>query len=178
MADGPLGSASASPGCDKSDETQDILKSMQTMIGTLVQKVSDIENKYEELRGKATDEYANSVCEDSMNTAPGKGEGDACSSVLARGRGADAHTSWADRVGTNDNQSADGCATGGSKNTHKDTDSISESDFCITVAQNDKNDVLEADLDIQKKEGKPVAEKLSKVARSRFSVKQTEGETR
>ena len=28
-----------------------------------------------------------------------------------------------------------------------------------------------ADLDIQEKEGKPVAEKLAKVARSRFSVK-------
>ena len=28
MADGPLGSASASPGSDKSDETQGILKSM------------------------------------------------------------------------------------------------------------------------------------------------------
>ena len=33
---------------DKNDETQCILKSMQTMIGTLVQKVSDIEKKYEE----------------------------------------------------------------------------------------------------------------------------------
>ena len=179
MADGPLGGASASPGSDKSGETQGILKSMQTMIGTLVQKVSDIENKYEELRGKAMDEYADSVCEDSMNTAPRRGrEEDACSSVSGRGRGADAHTSRTDRVGTDDNQSADGCARDGSKNTHRDTDSISESDFCITVAQNDKNDVLEADLDIQKKEGKPVAEKLSKVARSRFSVKQTEGETR
>ena len=47
MADGPLGGASASPGSDKSDETQSILKSMQTMIGTLVQTVSDIENRYE-----------------------------------------------------------------------------------------------------------------------------------
>ena len=42
MADGPLGDASASPGSDKSDESQGILKSTQTMIGTLVQKVSDI----------------------------------------------------------------------------------------------------------------------------------------
>ena len=50
MADGPLGGASASPGSDKSDETQGILKSMQTMIGAVVQKVSDIENKCEELR--------------------------------------------------------------------------------------------------------------------------------
>ena len=41
MADGPLGGASASPGSDKSDETHGILKSMQTMIGTLVQKVTD-----------------------------------------------------------------------------------------------------------------------------------------
>ena len=80
-----------------------------------------------------------------MNTAPGGGEEDACSSVLARGRGADAHvyiTSRADRVGTDDSQSADGCARGGSKNTHRDTDSISESDFCITVAQNEENDVF------------------------------------
>ena len=58
MADGPLGDASASPGSDKSDETQGILKSMQTVIGTLVQK-----------RGKAMDEDADSECEDSMNTA-------------------------------------------------------------------------------------------------------------
>ena len=87
MADGPLGSASASPDSEKSDETQRILKSMQTMIGTLVQKVSDIENKYEELRGKAMDEDADSVCEDSMNTAPGRGEEDACSSIWARRRG-------------------------------------------------------------------------------------------
>ena len=177
MADGRLGGASASPGSDKSDETQGILKSMQTMIGTLVQKVSDMENKYEELRGKAMDEYADSVCEHSMNTAPGRVEEDACSSVPARGRGVDAHTSRADRVGTDNNQSADGCAMGGSKNTHRHTDSISESDFCITVAQNEENDVfslLEADLDLQEKEGKPVAEKLAKVARSRFSVKLSE----
>ena len=46
--------------------------------GTLVQKVSDIENKYEELRGKAMDEYADSVCEHSMNTVPGRGEEEAC----------------------------------------------------------------------------------------------------
>ena len=62
MADGPLGGASASPDSDKSDETQGILKSIQTMIGTLVQKVTDIENKHEKLRGKAMDEDADSAC--------------------------------------------------------------------------------------------------------------------
>ena len=65
----------------------------------------------------------------------------------------------------------------GSKNTHRHTDSLSESDFCIAVARNEENDVfplLEADLDIQEKERKPVAEKLAKVARSRFSVKLSE----
>ena len=65
------------------------------------------------------DEYADSVCKDSMNTAPGRDEEDACSSVSARGRGADAHTSRADRVGTDDNRSADGCAKDGSKNTYR-----------------------------------------------------------
>ena len=112
-----------------------------------------------------------------MNTAPGSGEEDACSSVPARGLVADARTSRADRVGTDDNQSADACARSGSKNTHRHTDSLSESDFCIAVARNEENDVfplLEADLDIQEKEGKPVAEKLAKVARSRFSVKLSE----
>jgi len=75
-------------------------------------------------------------------------------------------------------------APGAAARTHTDTDSISESDFCITVAQNEENDVLsllEADLDIQEKERKPVAEMLAKVPRSRFSVKlreQAEGETR
>ena len=102
MADGPLGGASASPGSDKSDETQGILKSMQTMIGAVAQKVSDIENKYEKLRGKRLTTML-TVCEDSMNTAPGRGEEDACSSVSSRGRGADAHTSRADRVGADDN---------------------------------------------------------------------------
>ena len=66
------------------------------------------------------DEYADSVCKDSMNTAPGRDEEDACCSVSARGRGADAHTSRADRVGTDDNRSADGCAKDGSKNTYRD----------------------------------------------------------
>ena len=62
------------------------------MIGTLVevvQKVSDIENKYEKLRGKVMDEDADSVCEDSRNTAPGRGEEDACSSISAKGRDGD-----------------------------------------------------------------------------------------
>ena len=45
-------------------------------------------------------------------------------------------------VGADDNQSADGCARDGSKNTHRDADSISESDFCITAAQNEENDVF------------------------------------
>ena len=99
---------------------------MQAIIGTLVQNVSDIENKYKELRWKVMDDYPDSVCEHSVNTALGRGEEDACSSISARGWGAAAHTSQADRVSTDDNQSAD--------NTHGDTDSISESDFCITVA--------------------------------------------
>ena len=64
------------------------------------------------------------VCEDLMNTAPGWGEEDACSSVSSRGRGADAHTSRADKVGTDDNQSADGCVRGGSKNTETQTLSV------------------------------------------------------
>ena len=66
---------------------------------------------------------------------------------------------------------------GAAARTHRDTDSISESDFCITVAQNEENDVfflLEADLDMKEKEGKPVTEKLMKVTRSRFSVKLSE----
>ena len=126
MADGPLGGASASPGSDKSDETQGRLKSIQTMIETLAQKVSDIENKHEELRGKAMDEDADRVCEDSMNTASGRGEEDACSNVSTRDRGADTHTSRADRVGADDNQSADGCARGGSgKNAHRRTQTLS-----------------------------------------------------
>ena len=80
-------------------------------------------------------------------------------SVSSRGRGADAHTSRADKVGNDDNQSADGCARGGSKNTNEENDVFS---------------LLEAYLDIQEKEGKPVAEKLAKVTKSRFSVKLSE----
>ena len=51
MGNRPLGGASMSAESEKNGETQCILKSKQTMIGTLVQKVSDTENKYEELRG-------------------------------------------------------------------------------------------------------------------------------
>ena len=51
MVNRPLSGASMSAESDKNGETQCILISMQTMIGTLVQKVSDTENKYEELRG-------------------------------------------------------------------------------------------------------------------------------
>ena len=99
-----LGGARASPDSDKSDKMQGILKSMQTVIGMLVQKVCDIENKYKELREIAMDKYVDNVCEDSMITAPGIGEEDARSSVSARGQGTDAHTSQADRVSTDDNQ--------------------------------------------------------------------------
>ena len=130
MADRPLGGASMSADSDKNDETQCILKSMQITLGMLVQKVSDIENKYKELRWKATDDDTDSVCDESMKTAPGRGEEDentdACSMMHA--------ILSCSRVGTDDNQSADGCTRGGSKNTHRDTDSISQSDFCITVA--------------------------------------------
>ena len=67
---------------------------------------------------------ADSVYEDSMNTAPGRGVEDECSSVSARGRGADARTSRADRVGADDNQSADGCARMAAR-THTETQTLS-----------------------------------------------------
>ena len=93
------------------------------MIGTLVQKVSDIETKYEQLRGKAMDEDSDSVCENSMNTAPGRGEEDACSSVSARGRGGEAHTSRANRVGTDDKVQM--AAPGAAARTHTQTHTLS-----------------------------------------------------
>ena len=107
------------------------------MRGTLIQKVCDIENIYEELRGKAIDE--DSVCDESMNTAPDRGEEDentdALRSVSAKGRREALSSSHADRVGT-DNEQSEGC---GSENTHKEIDSISESEFCVTVVQNEDN---------------------------------------
>ena len=46
---------------------------MQTMIGALVQKASDIENEYEELRGKATDDGTDSVCAEVNEHCSGQG---------------------------------------------------------------------------------------------------------
>ena len=106
------------------------------------------------------DEDADSVCEDSMNTAQGRDEEDACNSVFGQGPRRRCTYIPGQQGRHRDNQNVDGFARGGSKNTHTDTDSISESDFCITVAQNEE---------------KPVAGKLAKVtARSRFSVKLSE----
>ena len=47
LGDGTKLSSEGSTG----DETQDILKSVQSMMSTIVQKVNDIKNKNQELRG-------------------------------------------------------------------------------------------------------------------------------
>ena len=87
---------------------------MQAMMGTLrlSRKLVTLKtNQYEELRGKAIDE--DSVCDESMNTAPDKGEEDentdALSSVSAKGRREALSRSRADRV-TNNVRAAPGVA--------------------------------------------------------------------
>ena len=68
------------------------------------------------------DEDAHSVCEDSVNTAPGRGEEDACSSISARGRCADARTSRVDRARMTKVQMA---APGAAARTHTETQTLS-----------------------------------------------------
>ena len=100
------------------DETQDILKLTKSVMGTLIQKVSDIKNKYGEFRASAKD--TDSVCQNdkSMNTAPGRGEedeiNDSLNSVSDKGQ---EQTPHANRVSTDDKR--DGCARCGNKYTHK-----------------------------------------------------------
>ena len=97
------------------------MASMQKMMGTLVQKVTEMEKKYDEL-SKAKDS-SDSMCENAekeMYTAPGRGQEDNLSSISAASR-------REERVSTNSKKK--GCAAGGSK----EEDSASESDFCVTL---------------------------------------------
>ena len=84
-----------------------------------------------------------SVCDESMNTSPNRSEEDentdALSSVSAKGWREALSRSRADRVGTDNKQNEGYARGGGSENTHKEIDSISESDFRVTVAQNEDN---------------------------------------
>ena len=106
-------------------------------MGTLVQKVTEMEKKYDEL-SKAKDS-SDSVCENmekEMYTAPGRGEEDNLSSISAASR-------REERVSTDSKKK--GFATGGSK----EEDSAGESDLCVTF-QGPEEDVfalLEADLE-------------------------------
>ena len=143
------------------------------MMGTLIQKVSDIENKYTELKSRA--KVSDSVCQidESMNITPGRDEedeiDDCLSSVSARGQ--EKQTPHVDMVGTD--EQSDGCAGGDNKNTNKESDPVSDSEFCVTVKWQDEDvfSLLEADLKTQEQAGKPVVKKLAKVTRNLFSVK-------
>ena len=122
------------------EDTRRLMASMQEMMGTLVQKVTEMEKKYDEL-SKAKDS-SDSVCENAekeMYTAPGRGEEDNLSSISAASR-------REERVSTDSKKK--GCAAGFSK----EEDSASESDFCVTL-QGPEEDVfalLEADLEKNK----------------------------
>ena len=139
-------------------------KKKKKMMGTLVQKVTEMEKKYDEL-SKAKDS-SDSVCENAekeMYTAPGRGDEDNLSRISAASR-------REERVSTDCKKK--GCAAGGSK----EEDSASESDFCVTL-QGPEEDVfalLEADLEKEEQAGKPVAEKLVNITKNRFSVKLSE----
>ena len=75
-----------------------------------------------------------------MTTASGRDEedeaNDSLSSVWARGQ--EEQTPHADRISTDDNKS-DGFARGGSKNTHKESDSVTVNDFCVAVEERDED---------------------------------------
>ena len=163
MAEFGDGTSCSSTAKTNNEDTRCLMASMQEMMRTLVQKVTDMEKKYDEL-SKAKDS-SDSVYENSekeMYTALGRGEEDNLSSISAASR-------REERVSTDSKKK--GCAAGGSK----EEDSASESDFCVTL-QGPKKDVfalLEADLE-KEQAGKPVAEKLANITKNRFSVKLSE----
>ena len=92
MAEAQLG-ASIRPSTEDStgDETRNILKSTQIMMGTLIQKLSNIENKMSssKVEQKRLIVFV-TMHEESMNTAPGRGQegeiNDSSSSVSDRGQ--------------------------------------------------------------------------------------------
>ena len=164
MAEFGDGTSCSSTAKTDNEDTRRLMASMQEMMGTLVQKVTEMEKKYDEL-SKAKDS-SDSVCENAekeMYTAPGRGEEDNLSSISAASR-------REERVSTDSKKK--GCAAGGSK----EEDLASESDFCVTLQgpEEDMFALLEADLEKEEQAGKPVAEKLANITKNRFSVKLSE----
>ena len=158
MAEFGDGTSRSSTAKTDTEDTRRLMASMQKIMGTLVQKVTEMEKKYDEL-SEAKDS-SDSVCENTekeMYTAPGRGEEDNLSSISAASR-------REERVSTDSKKK--GCAAGGSK----EEDSASESDFCVML-QGPEEDVfalLEADLEKEEQAGKPVAEKLQTLPKTGF----------
>ena len=75
-----------------------------------------------------------------MNAALDRGGEDETSDSLSNvwARGQEEQTPHADRISTDDNKS-DGFARGGSKNTHKESDSVTVNDFCVAVEERDED---------------------------------------
>ena len=164
MAEFGDGTSCSSTAKTDNEDTRRLMASMQKMMGTLVQKVTEMEKKYDELsKAKDSSDSVYENVEKEMYTAPGRGEEDNLSSISAASR-------REERVSTDSKKK--GCAAGGSK----EEDSASDSDFCVTL-QGPEEDVfalLEADLEKEEQAGKPVAEKLANITKNRFSVKLSE----
>ena len=87
MAEFGDGTSCSSTAKTDNEDTRRLMASMQKMMGTLVQKVTEMEKKHDEL-SKAKDS-SDSVCENAekeMYTAPGRGEEDNLSSISAASR--------------------------------------------------------------------------------------------
>ena len=164
MAEFGDGTSCSSTAKTDNEDTRRLMASMKEMMGTLVQKVTEMEKKYDELsKAKDSSDSVYENAEKEMYTAPGRGEEDNLSSISAASR-------REERVSTDSKKK--GCAAGGSK----EEDSASESDFCVTLQGPDEDvfALLEADLEKEEQAGKPVAEKLANITKNRFSVKLSE----
>ena len=164
MAEFGDGTSCSSTAKTDNEDTRRLMASMQEMMGTLVQKVTEMEKKYDEhSKAKDSSDSVYENAEKEMYTVPRRGEEDNLSSISAESQ-------REERVSTESKKK--GCAAGGSK----EEDSASESDFCVTF-QGPEEDVfalLEADLEKEEQAGKPVAEKLANITKNRFSVKLSE----
>ena len=184
MAEEPGASAETDSG--ETQSMQELLKSMHCMqkqMGVLMQKVTDIEHKYEEDKTSSSSEF--NAVSDSKNddeetdtengdvlcsqASPADGVGVSkkgdCSSAGGESSGVQKH-------GVSVSKKGDGSSAGGESSGVQVFDTASDAGFC--VEQDEESDVfslLEAELEVGEKLGKPVTEKLANITNSRFTTK-------
>ncbi|KAK7087737.1 hypothetical protein V1264_021748 [Littorina saxatilis] len=172
------GDATASTSTAKLEDSltqTDILKSMQTMMSQMMNKVVSLEENYNELAAKAQ------MCDDTNEESDTAVEADDCatgSGVKIRNQ----QTSLAGESGTqtvgesnsNSTQIQREKASEPSNTQHVDDES--ESGFCVVLDSQDSDvfSQMEADLEVVEPVGMPVNEKLANITKSRFTVRMPE----